>query len=191
MYGTASEHCVFYQYLLYGAKDVYMGMVSPGEEAQVQGAGESMADTGDLAQLQTESPYYLPSPQAPAPFTNQIGYFNGDPDFKECPASDPHCAAAWGLMIVGSTNIHIHGAGLYNWFIDYTQDCLAKQYCQKRVVNVRDSGQVWFYNLYTIGTWEMLNLKGSDAITAKENTNANEHPFTSIINAWLVASSGE
>ncbi len=28
MYGTASEHCILYQYLLFGAKNVFMGMVS-------------------------------------------------------------------------------------------------------------------------------------------------------------------
>jgi hypothetical protein len=27
MYGTASEHSIFYQFLLYGAKDVFMGMI--------------------------------------------------------------------------------------------------------------------------------------------------------------------
>ncbi|KAH7303636.1 exo-1,3-beta-D-glucanase [Stachybotrys elegans] len=167
LYGTASEHCVLYQYLLYGAENVWMG------------------------NIQTESPYYLPKPKAPAPFTNQVGMWPGDPDFKECPDSEPNCSAAWGLMIIGSTNVHIHGAGLYNWFDDYTQGCLATQSCQKRVVRVESSGQIWLYNLYTIGTTEMLNLAGSAAITAKENLNTNEHPHTAIVNAWLVASTGE
>ncbi|KAI8303634.1 exo-1,3-beta-D-glucanase [Colletotrichum sp. SAR11_59] len=166
LYGTASEHCVFYQYLLLGAQDVFMG------------------------NIQTESPYYLPKPKAPAPFTDQVGLFNGDPDFSECPESEPHCAAAWALMISGSTNVHIFGAGLYNWFDDYTQDCIDTQTCQKHLVHVEESGQIWFYNLYTIGSANMIDAEGSDPIPAKDNINTNEHPFTSVINAWLLSSSG-
>ena len=141
-------------------------------------------------QIQTESPYYLPKPKAPAPFTDQVGLFNGDPDFSECPESEPHCAAAWALMISGSTNVHIFGAGLYNWFDDYTQDCIDTQTCQKHLVHVEESGQIWFYNLYTIGSANMIDAEGSDPIPAKDNINTNEHPFTSVINAWLLSSSG-
>lgn len=166
MYGTASEHTVLYQYQLYGAKNVFMGMI------------------------QTESPYYLPNPQAPAPFTDALGLFNGDPDFKDCPTSDPHCAAAWGLMLVGATNVHIFGGGLYNWFQAYTQQCVDSQDCQKSVVRIKDSGNVWIYNLYTIGTVEMVSLQDSTTILSKDNTNQVGHPFTSIINAYLMASTG-
>lgn len=63
IYDTISEHTVLYQYMVYGAKNVFMGMI------------------------QTESPYYLPNPQAPAPFTSALGLYNGDPDFKDCSAS--------------------------------------------------------------------------------------------------------
>jgi hypothetical protein len=79
MYGTASEHSIFYQYLIYGAKDIFMGMV------------------------QTESPYFYPNPQAPNPFTAEVGMFPGDPNFTDCPTGDEHCAAAYGLMLVGAT----------------------------------------------------------------------------------------
>jgi hypothetical protein len=167
MYGTASEHSIFYQYLIYGAKDIFMGMV------------------------QTESPYFYPNPQAPNPFTAEVGMFPGDPNFTDCPTGDEHCAAAYGLMLVGATNVHVLGAGLYNWFQAYVQPCVDKQDCQRRVLYVKESGNIWIYNLYTIGTVEMINLQGSDPIPAKSNTNTNEHPFTSIINAWLLASTGE
>ncbi|KAJ8120637.1 hypothetical protein ONZ43_g2705 [Nemania bipapillata] len=169
MYGTASEHCVLYQYHVYGAENVFMGMI------------------------QTESPYYLPTPQAPAPFeiTLELEQFPGDPNFKECTGTNTHCAAAWGLMITGATNVQILGAGLYNWFQEYTQPCVDTQDCQQRVVWIEHSGNVWIYNLYTIGTSEMINYQDTTPIAAKDNTNTNEHPFTSIINAWLVASSGK
>lgn len=93
-------------------------------------------------QIQTESPYYLPKPKAPAPFTDQVRLFNGDPNFSKYPESEPHCAAAWALMISGSTNVHIFGAGLYNWFDDYTQDCIDTQTCQKHLVHMEESGQI-------------------------------------------------
>jgi hypothetical protein len=47
------------------------------------------------------------------------------------------------------------------------------------------------YNLYTIRTAEIVNLHNSTPIVAKDNTNTNKHPFTSIINAWLVVSTGK
>lgn len=142
-----------------------------------------------MSQIQTESPYYLPNPQAPEPF-KEVARFGGDPDFSDCASSNPHCAAAWGLYILGSTSIHVYGAGLYNWFQQYTQPCVDSQDCQQRVVNVRNSGQVWLYNIYTIGTVEMINHENDKPILAKPNTNTNIHPFTSVINAWLRASTG-
>ncbi|KAI1278523.1 exo-1,3-beta-D-glucanase [Xylaria sp. FL0933] len=169
MYGISSEHSVLYQYHVYGAENIFLGMI------------------------QAESPYFLPTPQAPAPFeiTIELEQFASDPDFKECSESDPHCAAAWGLMLTGATNVQILGAGLSNWFQDYTQPCVDSQDCQQRVVWIQDSGNVWMYNLYTIGTVEMISYQNTTPIAAKDNTNMNQHPFTSIINAWLVASSGE
>lgn len=167
LYGTASEHTLFYQYLLHGAKNVFMGMI------------------------QTESPYFFPNPISPGPFTDAVGLFPGDPDFKECPASNPFCSTAWGLMVIGSTDVHIFGAGLYNWFQAYTQPCVDQQDCQQRVVRIKDSGNIWIYNLYTIGTVEMVNYQDAQPVLAKDNTNEVGHPFTSIINAYLMASDGE
>ncbi|KID85582.1 LysM domain protein, partial [Metarhizium majus ARSEF 297] len=143
-----------------------------------------------MSMIQTESPYFLPDPQAPEPFTN-ITRFAGDPSFKDCDTSNPHCAAAWGLSVISSTNVHVYRAGLYNWFQRYIQPCVDTQDCQQRVVNIEDSGQVWIYNLYTIGTVEMINHGDDKPVLAKANTNTNGHPFTSVVNAWLFASTGE
>lgn len=93
-------------------------------------------------------------------------------------------------MIQQSTNVQILGAGLYNWFQEYTQLCVDTQDCQKRVFSVTDSGDIWVYNLYTIGTVEMVNYDDQIPILAKPNTNALEHPYVSNINAWLMASTG-
>lgn len=93
-------------------------------------------------------------------------------------------------MITGSTEIFIFGAGLYNWFQKYTQPCVDSQDCQQRVIKVERSAQVYMYNIYTIGTVEMISSAGNQPALAKDNTNTNEHPFTSVINGWFLASDG-
>jgi hypothetical protein len=86
MYGTALEHSVMYQYQVSQAQDLYMGMI------------------------QTESPYYQPSPAAPSPFT--AGLFPNDPTFTDCDASSTDCAIPWALRIIDSTMIYSMGAGM-------------------------------------------------------------------------------
>ncbi|KAK8070332.1 glycoside hydrolase family 55 protein [Apiospora phragmitis] len=151
LYGTASEHTLFYQ-----------------------------------PSLRTFSRTRFHRALSPTPSGS-----SRDPDFKECPASNPFCSTAWGLMVIGSTDVHIFGAGLYNWFQAYTQPCVDQQDCQQRVVRIKDSGNIWIYNLYTIGTVEMVNYQDAQPVLAKDNTNEVGHPFTSIINAYLMASDGE
>ncbi|PMB63819.1 putative glucan endo-1,3-beta-glucosidase [Beauveria bassiana] len=58
-YGGGSEHSVLYNYLLSGAKSVFMG------------------------HIQTESPYYQPNPRPPDPFRAGTR-FPDDPDFSGC-----------------------------------------------------------------------------------------------------------
>jgi hypothetical protein len=85
LYGTSSEHNVLYQYQLSGAKDIVLGMV------------------------QTESPYFQPTPPAPRPFS--LGQFANDPDFSNCRASEKLCASSWAVRIVDSESIYMLGAG--------------------------------------------------------------------------------
>lgn len=74
LYGTASEHCVLYQYQLSGAKDIVLGMI------------------------QTESPYFQPTPKAPQPFTT--GLFKDDPTFDDCDSGSATCAVSWAVRIL-------------------------------------------------------------------------------------------
>ena len=74
--------------------------------------------------IQTESPYYQPTPQPPAPFEGVVGLFPGDPDYSCDSESDfSGCDQSWGLIMRQSGNVFIAGAGLYSWFSAYTQDC--------------------------------------------------------------------
>ena len=91
LYGTASEHAVFYQYNFHSAANIYAGMV------------------------QTESPYYQPTPPPPAPFANVLGRFPGDPAYN-CAAGDEFsgCDESWAIIMTGSKNIFVAGAGIYS-----------------------------------------------------------------------------
>lgn len=99
LYGTSSEHAVYYQYNFHKARNVFAGMV------------------------QTESPYYQPMPMAPEPFRSSVGALPGDPDYS-CNGDDfDGCDSSWAVMITGCHNVFVAGAGLYSWFDTYAQDC--------------------------------------------------------------------
>jgi hypothetical protein len=129
LYATASEHAVFYQYNFNGAANIFGGM------------------------LQTESPYFQPSPQPPAPFTNVVGTFAGDPNYS-CLASDEFngCDESWAIIMTKSENIFVAGAGTYSWFSSYSEDCIDSQLCQKTLIRLDSNyANVRFQNLVTIG----------------------------------------
>ncbi|KAH8157033.1 hypothetical protein CIB48_g11215 [Xylaria polymorpha] len=137
-YGTGSEHSVMYNYQLNNAKNIYLG------------------------HIQTETPYYQPNPVAPAPFTSAQS-FAADPSFDAC--TTDACKASWGLRVVDSTNITLHGVGLYSFFQDYYQDCLDTEDCQERILEVTGSYNVVMYNIFTVATTEVA--VGIDGFTTE------------------------
>jgi hypothetical protein len=140
-YGGGSEHSVLYQYQLYNARNIYMGHV------------------------QSETPYYQPQPQAPAPFNKQQ-LFPGDPDFSRCRTSS--CKAAWALRIVNSANIYMHGVGLYSFFTNYDKStCVDKAVCQDHLLQVKGSKNISLFNIFTIGSPEVA--KGAGGISIPRN----------------------
>jgi hypothetical protein len=60
------------------------------------------------------------------------------------------------LRIIGTENLFIYGAGLYNWFQNYAKECEDTQNCQDDMVEVDTSGAIWLYNLHTIGSIDMI-----------------------------------
>jgi len=101
LYGTASEHSVFYQYNFQNAEHIFATM------------------------LQTETPYYQPIPKPPAPFAKNTMVYETDPEYGCSNPKDDFsgCDASWALMMYGCQNIHVVGAGLYSWFSAYGQEC--------------------------------------------------------------------
>jgi len=139
LWGTGSEHHVLYQYQLHNTRNIFMG------------------------QIQTETPYFMPTPNALVPFPPVASLH--DPDFSaSCQDVEGNCAASWGLRVIDSQDVFVYGAGLYSFFSDYSTSCstfAAGQTCQQRITSLEGNVKnVNIYNLNTIGTREMLNRDG-------------------------------
>lgn len=147
--GTAVEHHTLYQYQFANTKNIFAGF------------------------LQTETPYYQPSPAAPTPFT--VNTALNDPDFAtSCSGQSGNCASAWGLRVLDSSNILIYGAGLYSFFDNYSTTCSnggGAENCQTNIADIESSTNVNIYNLNTVGTTNMLTLNGATMATYASNIN--------------------
>jgi glucan 1,3-beta-glucosidase len=153
--GTAVEHHVLYQYQFSGTKDIFAGF------------------------MQTETPYYQPTPAAPTPFTVDTTY--NDPDFAtSCTSFSGNCASAWGLRVVDSSAVLVYGAGFYSFFSDYSTTCSdsgGPENCQTNIVSIEGTyDAVNIYNLNTVGTTNMLLLNGD--VVAVYSANINVFPDT-------------
>ncbi|KIY68777.1 glycoside hydrolase family 55 protein [Cylindrobasidium torrendii FP15055 ss-10] len=148
MIGTGSEHHTLYQYSLVNASNHYMGLI------------------------QTETPYFQPTPLAPEPFTVRADY--NDPTFEG------EINEALGLNIANSNDIFIFGAGLYSFFDSYTQECLDTRDCQKHIANIDSASSVTIYQLNTVATTNQLSIDGKGIISQADNLNG----FTSTVTVW-------
>ncbi|KAJ7216702.1 pectate lyase superfamily protein-domain-containing protein [Mycena rebaudengoi] len=145
--GTASEHHVIYQYAFNNARDIWAGL------------------------MQTETPYFQPTPNPPAPFTINPKY--GDP-----PDSGKD---AWGLVISTSSNIFVYGAGIYSFFQTYSQACVPTRDCQNNIVLVdQQSASIWMYQLTTAGSTNMISYPNISIAKQADNING----FASTISLW-------
>ncbi|KAI0013546.1 putative Exo-beta-1,3-glucanae [Xylariaceae sp. FL0662B] len=139
LYGTGVEHHSLYEYQLVGTKDVAMG------------------------QIQTETAYYQPNPDATIPFA-PVPWLN-DPVLERG-------ANGWGLRVVDSSDVFVYGAGLYSFFNNYNVSCSQENStvdCQPQIFSVEDS-EVSVFNLNTVGTTKMITVDGKDV------ANAVDHP---------------
>ena len=156
LWGTGVEHSVLYQYQFVNAKDVFIGFI------------------------QTETPYYQPSPNALTPFP-AVSSLN-DPDFSSSCAGQPaNCAMAWGLRIVSSSDLLVYGAGLYSFFNNYSTDCSdqnGSENCQNSMVDLEGSNSnVQMYCLNTVGAQNMI-VTGGTTTVARYSDNVNVFPDT-------------
>ncbi|KAG7285737.1 hypothetical protein NEMBOFW57_008031 [Staphylotrichum longicolle] len=143
--GTSVEHHQLYEYQFVNAANVFMG------------------------QIQTETAYYQPNPDARIPFAPDAKYH------------DPVLAqgeSGWGLRVVDSTGLLVYGAGLYSFFNNYSVSCAqpgAGATCQKRIFSVEGESDVRVYNLNTVGTNKMITLNGKDIAKYEDNLDGFVH----------------
>jgi len=167
LYGTSSEHSIFYNYQVNNAKNVFMGMI------------------------QTETPYFQANPRAPKPLTlHNYGWgSNSDPDWAYCdtqpPVANSTCYKAWGLRVMDSTNVFLHGAGLYSFFENYDQVCVADNDCQRNILGVK--GNINNLNMYAINTKASVNMVTFDGV-AQAFDSDNRNGFTGTLVRWLMPS---
>ncbi|KAF6765075.1 glycoside hydrolase family 55 protein [Ephemerocybe angulata] len=147
MIGTA-EHFVLYQYRLVNAENHYLGLI------------------------QTESPYFQPSPPAPAPFEITKAY--KDPSFP----SD--VKSAWGLSVENSRDIIVFGAGLYSFFNNYSQACISKRNCQAKIMDIDSSSKISVFSLSTVASTFQVSLDGKGVVDQGDNLNG----FASTVTLW-------
>jgi Pectate lyase superfamily protein len=167
LYGTASEHNTFYQYNFHEAHNIFTTMI------------------------QTESAYYQPTPKPPAPFNGAVGKFIGDPNY-DCKGGDfDGCDESWAVMMTGSENIHIGGAGTYTWFSTYSQDCVDSHSCQKTLWYVDSNyDNVRLQHVIGIGAKNVMVVDGK-GISAADNLATTFHPAWSQISIYDVPSKGK
>jgi glucan 1,3-beta-glucosidase len=148
--GTAVEHHVLYNYQFVGASNIF------GSE------------------FQTETPYFMPTPNALVPFSPNSALH--DPDFAaSCSGVSGNCAATWGLRVVDTSNLLVYGAGHYSFFSSYSTTCStveAGETCQSRIVSLEGNiSNVNIYNLNTIGSLSMINRDGTSLASWQDNVN--------------------
>lgn len=142
LYGTASEHSQLYNYQLANANNVYM------------------------AAIQTETPYMQSNPSALTPFVPNAAF--KDPTFGNC-GGRGGCEKAWGLRVIDSSDVLIYGAGLYSFFDNYEQTCLATESCQENMVDVEGGSGVYVYGLSTKASTNMVSSGGVGLVPQGDN----------------------
>lgn len=124
LYGTAFEHSLLYQYNLFAARNIYMGMI------------------------QTETPYFQPSKNTP--FLNEasssvLAVHETDPSF--C-SGDDRCEMALAMAIQdNSEDVFLYGTGLYSFFSAWDQGCLSTDngsspHCQLELTKISIDSKV-------------------------------------------------
>lgn len=150
LYGTAVEHYALYQYQFAHTQNVFAG------------------------QIQTETPYYQPNPNAAHSGFAATNTALNDPDFATlCSKPSGNCDA-FGLRVLDAKGVRIYGAGLYSFFDNYSTNCSAVgngEACQAEIFSVEGASEVEVYNLNTVGSTSMVEVGGSSVAAYKDNVN--------------------
>lgn len=145
LWGTSSEHNVLYNYQITNGENVYMALI------------------------QTETAYFQGNPDALTPFDVNADYF--DPDFKaSCTSDSTKCARTWGLRVMDSSDVYVYGGGLYSFFNNYDQECVAANNCQDNMISIETS-TVHLYGISTKASISMVTVDGDAKVLDSDNRN--------------------
>ncbi|KAF3930376.1 hypothetical protein AA313_de0203128 [Arthrobotrys entomopaga] len=196
LYGSASEHNVLYQYQIQNSKNIFLGMIQT-ESPYFQGSAPPapapiLNVTHEPAQNKFKRGLFdrsfiddvydtVPERKLAKRAAQDFSY---DPAFSNCVSSNPECSMSWALRILGSDEITIYGAGLYSWFQNYDQSCLASDKCQTVLAEIDDYSvyRTVIYNLITIGAQVMIETSSGYNAQALDNKNG----FASSVLAFVV-----
>jgi hypothetical protein len=82
--------------------------------------------------------------------------------------------------LIKPSTIHSIGAGLYSFFSNYNQDCLATTSCQSQILNIDDESSVSIYSLSTVGVSYQISVQGQGIVDQSLNKNG----FQETVTAW-------
>lgn len=171
--GTSFEHNTLYQYNIHSAKNVYIAM------------------------QQTETAYwqgYGTSEQAPGPWTSISSI--GDPDFSNCASSgdsgNAQCYMGFAQHISASSNIVIHGSAFWVFFNGMTNGGYSNagcpdhnNICQENAVQLAGATSLFWYNLLTKSTANMVIDGGKVSATQNNNPGGWMGSVPGVIAAYL------
>jgi glucan 1,3-beta-glucosidase len=129
--------------------------------------------------IQTETPYYMPSPDAKSQPYGRSDAFS-DPDYNAaCPTG---ICDAYGMRILNSKNVMICGGGLYSFFKNYDVSCSSPdapngfRNCQNQIFSIEGASSVQWFALNQVGAENMVTIdrqdkaKWSDNLSVYSNT---------------------
>ncbi|KAF2852893.1 glycoside hydrolase family 55 protein [Plenodomus tracheiphilus IPT5] len=148
LWANGVEHHALYQYQFNGASNIFAGFI------------------------QTETPYYMPNPDAKSQPYGRSDAFS-DPNYASaCPAG---ICDAYGLRILNSKNVLIYGGGLYSFFKNYDLTCSSDKApqglrdCQNRIFSIEGDSSVQIFALSQVGALQMLTIDGQDKARWSDN----------------------
>lgn len=142
-----------------------------------------------MGQIQTETAYYQPNPDATIPFPPNAAL--NDPVFSPNGTAN-NTASGLGLRILRSNNIFGYGVGLYSFFDNYSTTCSAigaGAVCQARIFSVEGAAlsySVGVYNLNTVGATSMITRDGVDVARSADN----DAGFVDTVNVFRIDAFG-
>ena len=148
-----------------------------------------------MGQIQTETAYYQPNPDATLPFPNNPAL--SDPVFthkalNETNSTSTSAASGWGLRILRSNNILGYGIGLYSFFNNYSTNCsrvTEDEKCQSTILSIeggRNTYDINLYNVNTVGSTEIITRDGVELADNKDNNST----FADTVNVFRIGSLG-